>query len=257
MKYKTCWITLCFNELDILPFVRQYWERIGCDVVVYDNGSTDGSIEYLQSLPYVDVRHFDSNGQNDLIQKAVKEQAYLELKDKYDVIIITDMDELFYFNDYTSEVTKMIEGGYNCMITPLHALCEESKPTPVENTYLHELCHLFYKQKLNHMNGFNDYSKISIFNTKVTDKVDMSVGQHFVKTAPSMQIMLSNDGFCLHTDKGFGVDYKFKIRHKMNENLSAENKMCGMCVEYGQSYQELEAEYIKNIQNSYDLNKIL
>ena len=33
--------------MEILPFVRQYWERLGVDkVVVYDNGSNDGSIEY-------------------------------------------------------------------------------------------------------------------------------------------------------------------------------------------------------------------
>ena len=47
--------------MHILPFVRQYWERIGCDVVVFDNGSEDGSVEYLSMFPYVTVRHFDSD----------------------------------------------------------------------------------------------------------------------------------------------------------------------------------------------------
>ena len=93
MKYKILWITLCFNELDILPFVEQYWKRIATKVVVFDNGSTDGSIEYLSQQPYVEIRHFESQGQNDVIQKTVKEQAYQEFKDQYDIIIITDMDD--------------------------------------------------------------------------------------------------------------------------------------------------------------------
>ena len=254
---KTVWITLCFNEMDILPFVKKYWERIVCDVVVYDNGSTDGSIEYLSKLPYVTVKHFDRDGQDDVIQKQVKEQAYLEYKDKYDFIIITDTDEVFYFNDFKALQDQMIDGGYNILITPIYGLCEESKPIYDDSKYLHQLCHMFYKQKLNHMNGFDAYSKLSVFNTKITDKVIMSVGQHYVQTSPSMSILLSNNDFCLHIDKGFGISYKFRIRRKMNENLSDTNKKCGMCVEYGDSYEKLEQEYAENIKNSFDLNKIL
>ena len=39
---KTLWITLCKNEMDILPFVTKYWEIIKADVLVFDNGSDDG-----------------------------------------------------------------------------------------------------------------------------------------------------------------------------------------------------------------------
>ena len=88
MKYKICWITLCKDEMDILPFVSRYWEKIGCNVLVYDNGSVDGSLEYLSSLPYVEVRHFETTGQNDIIQKAIKEKAYLELRDKFNSLFV-------------------------------------------------------------------------------------------------------------------------------------------------------------------------
>lgn len=257
MKYKNCWITLCKNEMDILPFVKQYWERIGCDVVVYDNGSTDGSIEFLQALPYVTVKHFDSQGQNDVIQKSIKEQAYMDLKDQYDFIIISDMDEVFYFADLEALETQMIDEGYNVLITPIYSLCEEAKPLYNDEKMLHQLCHMFYKQKMNHMNGFGDYSKISIFNCKITDVVKMSVGQHYVQTYPSMKILLSNSDFCLHIDKGFGISYKFRIRQKMNDNLSTVNKSGGMCVEYGKSFEALEEEYTNNQRRSFDLNERL
>ena len=251
---KICWINLCKNEMDILPFCKEYWERIGCDVVVYDNGSTDGSIEYLQSLPYVTIRHFDSDGHNDIIQKQVKEQAYLEYKDKYDIIIITDMDELFYFNDFEALVGKMIDGGYNVLATPIYALCEDFKPQPEDGKYLHQLCHKFYKQRMNHMQGFDEYSKLSIFNTKVTDRVNMSVGQHYVQTMPNMRIMLTFDGFCIHVDKGFGLEYKWKIRQIMSKNLSKTNRMGGMGIEYDDPYEKLEMEYKNNQAKSFDIN---
>ena len=204
MKYKILWVVLGKDEIDILPFVSKYWEKIGCDVLVYDNGSTDGSIEYISSLPYAEVRHFETTGQNDIIQKTIKEQAYLELRDKYDIIIISDMDEVFYFNDSKGVFKEFIDGGYNCMVTPIFSLCEDFRPEPEKGRLLHQQCHKFYRQKMNHMQCFEKVSKISIFNCRKTDKIEMSVGQHYVSTLPSMRIMLSNEGFCLHIDKGFG-----------------------------------------------------
>ena len=251
---KICWITLCKNEMDILPFVRKYWERISADVIVYDNGSTDGSLEYLSSIPYVAIRHFDSDGHNDIIHKQVKERAYLEYKDKYDIIIITDMDEVFFFDDFKAVSEAFIDGGYNILMTPIISLCEDFKPPYSEDKYLHQLCHKFYRQRMNHMKGFDDFSKLSIFNTKVTDKVEMSVGQHYVKTSPDMKIMLSNNGFNLHIDKGFGLDYKYKVRQRMYANLSDTNKRYGMAIEYADSYEKLEREYKNNQENSFDIN---
>ena len=251
---KVVWIVLCFNEIDILPFVSKYWESLGVDkVVVFDNGSTDGSLEFLAKLPYVELRHFDSNGQNDILQKAIKEDAYLEYRKSYDIVIISDMDEVFYFNDFKALVRQMIDGGYNILTCPICSLCEDFKPQPEEGKLLHQQCHKFYKQRMNHMENFDDFSKLSIFNTKVTDEVKMSVGQHYVATTPSMKIMLGN-GFCLHIDKGFGIDYKYKIRQKMNDNLSSENKKYGMCVEYADSYEKLKKEYEDNKKKSFDIN---
>ena len=255
-KLKTCWVTLCYNEIDILPFVSQYWERIGCDVVVYDNGSSDGSIQYLLELPYVTLRHFDSDGQNDVIQKTVKEQAYLELKDKYDIIIISDMDEVFYFNDFKAISEAFVSGGYNILMTPIISLCEDSKPPYMRDKLLHQQCHKFYKQKMNHMQGFEDYSKLSIFNTKTTDRVSMSVGQHYAQTSPGMRIMLSDKDFCLHIDKGLGEDFFVQKRQKMGANLSQINIRGGMCLEYLKKEEELRKEYRDKQEKSFDINSL-
>lgn len=252
-----CWISLCKNEMDILPFVKQYWEHMNADVVVYDNGSTDGSIEYLSKLPYVTVKHFDSDGHNDVIQKQVKEQAYLELKDKYDIVIITDMDEVFYFNDFKAVEAQMINGGYNCTITTIYSLCEDSRPIYDDSKLLHEQCHKFYKQRMNHMQGFYECSKVSIFNTKITSKVDMSVGQHYVQTSPTMKLMFADDGFCLHIDKGLSEDYYVSRRKKMGDNLSELNKKCGMGIEYLKSEDEHRKEYRENQSKSFDINLYL
>ena len=251
---RTCWITLCKNEMDILPFVRKYWERISADVIVFDNGSTDGSLEYLSDIPYVTIKHFDSDGHNDIIHKNVKERAYIEYRNDYDIIIITDMDEVFYFDDFKAVSGAFVGGGFNVLATPIYSLCEDFMPLYREDKYLHQLCHKFYKQRMNHMKGYENYSKLSIFNTKVTERVEMRVGQHYVMTYPTMRVEIPTDGFNLHVDKGFGLDYKYKIRQRMYANLSQTNKRHGMAIEYADPYEKLEKEYRNNQANSFDIN---
>lgn len=253
-NYKVCWITLCKNEIDIIPFCIDYWKRIADKVVVYDNGSTDGSIEELEKYHFIEVRHFDSNGQNDLVQKEVKQKAFQEFKNDFDIIILSDMDEVFYFDDFKALASEMIDGGYNILATPIYSLCEDFKPQYEQGKYLHQLCHKFYKQRMNHMKGMENISKLSIFNTRATDNVAMSVGQHIVSTSPSMKILYTDKGFNLHFDKGFGLEQKYKIRQKMNDNLSAENKRYNLCIEYADSYEKLKNDYLKNQENSFDIN---
>lgn len=254
---KTYWVVLCKNEEDIIPFCIQYWSRIADKVIVYDNHSTDSSIELLSKYDWIEIRTFDSDGQNDVIQKQVKEQAYLEFKDQCDILIITDMDEVFYFNDFKAISEAFVSGGYNILMTPIFSLCEDSKPPYSEDKLLHQQCHKFYKQKMNHMQGFDDYSKLSIFNTKITEKVNMSVGQHYVQTSPQMKIMLSMDGFNLHIDKGLSKSFFIEKRQKMGANLSETNKRANMCIEYLKSVEELEKEYNEKQKNAFDLNERL
>lgn len=255
---KVYWIVLCRNEADVIPYCLEYWKRIADKVIVYDNGSEDGSIEMLSNHDWIEIRHFESDGQNDIIQKQVKEQAYLEFKDRCDIMIISDMDEVFWFeNDKQKEMLfdVMLKGNYDVMTAELFALCEDSKPVAEDGKLLHQLCHKFYKQKLNHMKGFEGFSKLSIFNTHTVEQVNMSVGQHYVQTLPNMNILWTVTPRCLHMNKGFGIDYKYAIRQKMNKNLSETNKRSGMGIEYADSYEKLKKEYEENQSKSFDINK--
>lgn len=258
-KLKVCWITLCKNEEDIIPFCIQYWKRIADKVVVFDNFSTDKSIELLSKHDWIEIRYFESDGQNDVIQKTIKEQAYLQYKDSYDIIIISDMDEVFYFDDFKAPVEQMINEGYSCMMTSIFSLCEDYKPIYEEEKLLHQLCHKFYLQKMNHMPYFDKFSKISFFNTKLVDSINMSVGQHYVYTNPrdKMQVLHSLGGFCIHIDKGLGEDFYVNKRKKMADNLSETNKKSGMCIEYMKSEEESRKEYKMHQYYSFDINELM
>ena len=63
---KIAGVTLCFNESNMVKYVMPYWERIGIDkLIVYDNMSTDNTVELLSKYPFVEVRTFDTGGKFD------------------------------------------------------------------------------------------------------------------------------------------------------------------------------------------------
>lgn len=99
-KQKTIvWIyTLCYNEMQILPFVVDYWKEYTSKVIVYDNGSDDGSVEFLKKHDWIEVRNFDTNGQKmNARNKELKNSVWKEAKGKgVDFVQVCDIDEVLY-----------------------------------------------------------------------------------------------------------------------------------------------------------------
>ena len=80
------------------PFVKNFLagykdaERI----VVYDNFSTDDTVELLQKDPRVEVRFYDSNNQiRDDLYLEIKNHAWKEARGKAEWVIVVDFDEIF------------------------------------------------------------------------------------------------------------------------------------------------------------------
>ena len=56
-------VTCTYNEAEMVPYVMPYVERMGYDkFIVYDNESTDNTVELLKQYPFVEVRTYKTNG---------------------------------------------------------------------------------------------------------------------------------------------------------------------------------------------------
>lgn len=92
--------TVCFNEEELLPFYLRHYGALADRIVVWDNGSTDRSVEMARAFPHpsLEVRHFDSGGE-------LRETRLLDVKnncwkgDDADWVIVGDVDELLYCPD--------------------------------------------------------------------------------------------------------------------------------------------------------------
>jgi len=62
-------VTFTYNNEDKIPYVMPYYERMGIDkLVVYDNGSTDRTVEMLSNYPFVEIRSYKTDGNRPIKQ---------------------------------------------------------------------------------------------------------------------------------------------------------------------------------------------
>ena len=249
--------TLCWNEIDILPFVIDYWKRLSITkAIVYDNGSTDGSIEFLQQFDWIEVRHFKTEGQNDIVQKDLKNSIWKESKGKCDFVIVCDMDELIYSKDITVELTIMKNNKFAIMGTKWFCMRFDKRPEYTPGKLLHQLGDKFFTQYINHDSKYNYLGKFMLFDPNIIDDMNYVVGAHKctpVSHTNDIYLYITNNTYTIHIDKGLSEDYFVQRRQKMAKNLSEINKKHNMCFEYMKSEDEIRKEYRQNQLKSVNL----
>lgn len=248
--------TLCWNEINILPFVIDYWKDIPVTkAIVYDNGSTDGSIEFLQQYDWIEVRHFDSDGMNDDIQKQIKNSCWKESKGVADYVIVCDMDEVLWSCHWKDVLEFMKDNRCNVLATPWYALCGDSMPEHSDGVLLHKIINKVYKQEINRQ--YKDIGKFMLFNPNEIEEMNYSVGCHIADVKPKLSMFETKRVYAIHFDKGFGVDYFIHRRKLMNNRLSETNRNNGWCYEYGFSEEKIREEYKKHQNESINILDVM
>lgn len=99
--------TFCYNEQEILPYFLKHYSTFVDKIVVYNNNSTDNSIQILNDWKdcEIEIRDYDTNNQYD-------EQTLIRLKNNCwkecnsDYVIVCDMDELLYHPNILEFIEK-------------------------------------------------------------------------------------------------------------------------------------------------------
>ena len=88
--------TITYNEEDILPFFIEYYSKFADDIIIYDNNSTDNTVQIAKQYSKVSkIINVDTNDRLD-------DNMYIEIRNScwkdsdYDYVILVDADEFIY-----------------------------------------------------------------------------------------------------------------------------------------------------------------
>lgn len=259
---KIHWYTLTYNESDIVPFVIQYYKHIisqGIDlkVFIFDNYSTDNTVELLKQYDFIEIRYFNTNGQfNDDINRYIKNECWKMSKGNADLVCVSDFDEVIYSNNLKEKLESVLKFGFNVLGTPWYALCGDELPIYDENKLLHQIINRGYKQRMNHRQGYEHLGKFMIFNPNLVDTMNYSVGCHISYPQPLFNLYVANDIYAIHFDKGFGWKYRYNKRNKLSQRIPQELYNKGYAYEYKWDAEKCKKEYQENVNNSIKLDFI-
>lgn len=239
--------TLCWNEMDILPFVIDYWKKLPIEkAVVYDNGSTDGSIEYLKQFDWIEIRHFETEGMNDAVQRDIKNSCWKESIGKCDFVVVCDMDEILYSKNIEKELQDMKDNGYSICTPKWYDFISEERPTYTKGKLLHEIRERAYKGN----------SKAILFNPNEIKEINYSVGAHTCNPRGNVKYY---DGklYVLHINKHFSLKYLLGKYKELNNRQSATNRKNRWCIHYAFSEEKLRKYYEDDLKKSINFNELV
>jgi glycosyltransferase involved in cell wall biosynthesis len=212
--------TIAYNESLFLQFmIDHYRSRFpGCHIVVYDNYSTDNTVEIAKANNCY-IRYFNTNNQiNDLKYLEVKNHVWKQALT--DWVLVCDVDELVDISEQTLKEEERLGStvikfaGYN-MVNMSDNLDISSIKYGVRSL---------------------DYDKRYLFNKKFVEEINYKPGCH--QAEPTGHIVVSDKNYLAYHYKYFNLDY-LVARHKLfSSRLSSINKENY----WGNSYQYNEIE---------------
>ena len=254
---KIAGVTLCFNESKMVKYVMPYWERMKIDkLIVYDNMSTDNTVELLKEYPFVEVRTFDTGGKfDDAMNSKVKSDTVKELKEAgYDWVCATDFDEVIYsFNpDFREELSKIDNIGGN-------VLCRDMiHPFTLDPEFEFDSSKLIHEQ-LPHFVTWCDFTgqhhhgaKVLMHNPKNITGIKFAKGQHDLKFGDGTKAVYFGYPFIT-----FHLKYVDLPVLKVNSKLKHERMLWVFDNKIMNKNNELMYSYYLNMSKDDSLMKIV
>jgi hypothetical protein len=244
-------VTCTYNEAEMIPYVMPYVERMGYDkFIVYDNESTDNTVELLKQYPFVEVRNFSSNGvfSDSIRTKKILEvlQEYHKMSLKDDNLIcftITDFDEvLFLTAPHTLPFKPWVLNRYlfgkenyfqDTMINILPPKRNINDDFYKDDKYVH----LHNNMKCNYWTVYGDKTTVLILNDFLT--IEITEGFHRMFLKPKKGVKPKN---LKNTNELFGFHLKY-----INKNIIERKHNNVKDRLYHANYA-----YVSNIEDIYD-----
>ena len=173
--------TICWNEADILPFFFRHYDPWVNRYVVYDNGSSDESLDILAKHPGVELRQFPWSNPDSFVlsQQNLYNQTWKESRGSADWVVITAIDEHLHVpgKEMLDYIDRCSRAAVTCVPALGFQMVSEEFPEPHET-----LC-------LTRTRGapWRHMSKLSLFDPNAVKETCYKDGRH--KAHPSGRVI--------------------------------------------------------------------
>jgi hypothetical protein len=232
--YATCW-----NEIRLLGFFFRHYDSIVQKYVIFDEGSTDGSLDFLRGHPKVEVRRFVRSNPDsfviselDLFNNCWKESRGFRGSPIADWVIICNIDEHLVHPDFGSYLSKCLEAGITAIPALGYQMLVKEFPQSDE-----DLC----KTQTRALPDPTD-CKLIVFSPTAIKEINFGVGGHAAQPEGHV-VVPARDELLLQNYQILGIDYTLERFAELQSGLGPSDYEHGWGFHYGWTRDDLNRMY--------------
>ncbi len=124
--------TISWNEVRVLGFFLRHYDSVVDRFIVFDDGSTDGTVEILRNHPKVELRRFERRSGDSLVLSmlAVYNESWKESRGSADWVIIANVDEHLHHPRFAEYLADCRRKGVTVIPALGYQMISETFPEP-------------------------------------------------------------------------------------------------------------------------------
>ncbi len=214
---------MAWNEERLLPYFFRHYDRWVERYVVYDDNSSDRTLEILHAHPRVEVRRLVRSVPDSFVlsAQALHNRCWKESRGAADWVVITAIDEHLHHPDFEGYLAECSRQG----VTAIPALGFDmvADEFPAGDRPLHELVRLGVPSE--------DMSKLSLFDPNRLSKTRFQPGRHLAIPQGNVRYPAEDRLLNLHF-KTLGADYTLARYRLLSKGLGPRDGTRGFGHQY-------------------------
>lgn len=226
--------TICWNEAYMLPYFFKHYDAIVDRYVIFDDGSTDATLEILRQHPKVEVRPLPRLDVDSYVLSAqnIHNSLWKESRGQADWVIWTAIDEHLYHPNLIAYLHDCQAKGVTLVPAIGYQMLSDTLPTARA-----KLC-----QQVTRGAPWVYMNKLSLFNPNAITDTNYAVGRHTAEPAGTVVYPETDELLVLHF-KYLSPEWTLARNLNLDKKLGKVDKDNLWAYNYAWSMAELRKDW--------------